>query len=76
MKIFLLIILIVISISLISLILLQQRGGGIGSVFGGGGGGSGDAFRSRRGVEKMLHNLTVVLVILYASIAFGMIFID
>lgn len=72
MKIVFYILLIAVSLSLIVLILLQARGTGVGSVFGG----SGEVYRSRRGVEKILHNLTVALVISFALIAFSLIFIQ
>lgn len=52
---------IVISIFLIGAILLQQKGGGLGSAFGG----SGQVYRSRRGVEKVLFVLTIIFAILF-----------
>ncbi len=48
-----------ISLVLIVVILLQTRGGDIGAAFGAGGGAS--SFRTRRGLEKSLFQLTVVL---------------
>jgi protein translocase SecG subunit len=48
---------------LIFVVLLQApRSGGLGIAFGGSGGG-GEAYRSKRGVEAVLYNLTIVLVI-------------
>ena len=53
----------VISIAMTVVILLQTRGSGMGAVFGGGGG---STFKSRRGMEAVLFNSTVVLGIVFA----------
>ncbi|MBL8015093.1 MAG: preprotein translocase subunit SecG [Candidatus Doudnabacteria bacterium] len=37
---------------------LQNRSGGLGAVFGGSGG---EAYRSKRGLEAFLYNMTIVL---------------
>ena len=56
---------IVLSIALILVILLQVRGGGLGGIFG-----QPDAvYRTKRGVEKTLFQLTIVLVILFITIS-------
>jgi len=56
-----------ISIVLIGVVLLQTRGGEVGSALGlGGGGGS---FRTRRGLEKTLFQLTIVLAIIFLAIS-------
>jgi preprotein translocase subunit SecG len=47
--------------------LLQARGAGLGSVFGGSS--AGTVFKTRRGVEKLIFNLTIVFVILFAAIS-------
>ena len=52
---------IVVSVSLIFVILLQARGSG----FGGALGGSSTFFRTRRGAEKTLFQLTIFLVIIF-----------
>ena len=57
-----------ISIVLIVVVLLQTRGTDIGSAFGGGGGG-GSSFRARRGLEKTLFQLTIVLVIMFVFVS-------
>ena len=67
----LLILLILISVSLIALILMQVRGSGVGAIFGGGG----EVYRSRRGVEKILHYFTIALAFLFSAVAFSLIFI-
>jgi preprotein translocase subunit SecG len=52
---------IIISILLIAAILLQQRGTGLGMAFGGGG----EVFRTKRGIEKGLYYVTIVLAALF-----------
>ncbi len=56
---------ILVSIALILVILFQVRGGGLGGIFG-----QADSFyRTKRGLEKTLFQLTVVLVVLFIIIA-------
>lgn len=64
---------IIISISLLVIILIQKKGSGLGVTLGGGGGG--DAYRSRRGAEKILHYLTIALTFLFATVSFSLLFI-
>ena len=47
-----------VSALLVAAILLQQRGSSLGEAFGGGGS---EFYRSRRGIEKILFNGTIVL---------------
>jgi protein translocase SecG subunit len=61
MKDAILIVQIVISIALAASILLQVQGSGLGSSFGE----SGEQYRSKRGVEKLLFRTTVVLAALF-----------
>jgi preprotein translocase subunit SecG len=56
-----------ISFVLIVVVLLQTRGGDIGAAFGGGS--SGSSFRTRRGLEKTLFQLTIVLAIIFVGIS-------
>ena len=56
---------IVLSVSLILVILLQVRGGGLGGIFGQ----ADSVFRTRRGVEKTLFQLTIVLVVLFIIVS-------
>lgn len=56
-----------ISIVLIIVVLLQTRGADIGSAFGGGGGGS--TFRTRRGLEKTLFQLTIILAFIFVAMS-------
>lgn len=53
---FLLIAIIVIAIALIGLVLVQGQDAGLGTVFGGS-----DIYRSRRGIERTMFNLTFLL---------------
>lgn len=43
------------------MILLQQQGSGLGSAFGG----SSGSFRSKRGAEKVVFNLTIVSAVIF-----------
>ena len=56
---------IVLSIALILVILLQVRGGGLGGIFGQ----ADTVYRTKRGVEKTLFQLTIALAILFVIIA-------
>lgn len=56
-----------ISIVLIAVVLLQTKGTDIGAAFGGGG--AGPSFRTRRGLEKTLFQLTIVLAIIFVGIS-------
>ncbi len=58
---------IILSITVITFILLQPRGAGLGSAFGGSSAGS--VFKTRRGVEKLIFNLTIVFVVLFALVS-------
>lgn len=51
-----------VSLSLTVMILLQTPGrGGLGSIFGGGG----EFYRSKRGMEKLVFYLTIILATLF-----------
>ena len=56
---------IVLSVALILAILLQVRGGGLGGIFGQ----ADSVYRTRRGVEKSLLQLTIVLAVLLVIIS-------
>ncbi len=56
---------IVLAIALILAVLFQVRGGGLGGIFGQ----PTAVFRTKRGVEKTLFQLTIVLVILFIIVA-------
>jgi preprotein translocase subunit SecG len=51
----------IVAIALISVVVIQgQTGGGLGAVFGGS-----DIYRSRRGIEKTLLQLTFVIMTIF-----------
>ncbi|MFC1984811.1 preprotein translocase subunit SecG [Chloroflexota bacterium] len=56
---------IVLSIALVLAILLQIRGGGLGGIFGQ----ADTVYRTRRGLEKTLFQLTIILVVLFIVIS-------
>ena len=51
-------------LALMTMILLQAKGTGLSGVFGGDGG----AYRSRRGVEKLLHRGTIAVALIFISL--------
>jgi len=58
---------VLISLVLIAVVLLQTRGTDIGAAFGGSSGGS--SFRTRRGLEKTLFQLTILLAVIFLAIS-------
>ena len=58
---------IILCAAVIVFILLQARGAGLGSAFGGSSAGS--VFKTRRGVERLIFNLTIVFVVLFAIVS-------
>jgi preprotein translocase subunit SecG len=52
---------IIISASLVALILVQSKGSGVGSVFGG----DSSIHKTRRGVEKTMHQTTIWLSLVF-----------
>jgi protein translocase SecG subunit len=56
---------IILAVLLVGAILLQSKGAGLGAAFGGGG----NSFRTKRGAEKKIHQLTVVISILFFGVA-------
>ncbi|TAL50570.1 preprotein translocase subunit SecG [Patescibacteria group bacterium] len=56
---------IVLAVLLGASILLQARGTGLGAAFGGGG----NVYRTKRGAEKKIFQLTIVLSILFFGVA-------
>jgi preprotein translocase subunit SecG len=51
----------ILAVALVASILLQQRGTGLGGAFGG----EVTAYRSRRGIERTLFRLTILLALLF-----------
>ena len=64
---------IILSIILITAILLQQSDAGVGGVLGGGDGGG--LYHTRRGFEKFLFVLTIVIAILLTASSLIAIFV-
>lgn len=56
---------IIIAILLIVVILMQNKGTGLSEVFGG----SGSVYRTKRGMEKTLHIVTIALAFIFCFIA-------
>ncbi len=55
----------VIAVAVATAILLQARGTGLGATFGG----ESTAYRSRRGLERTLFRLTIVLIAVFVIIS-------
>ena len=56
---------IVVAVTLIGIVLLQVRGGGLGGIFGQ----ADTVYRTRRGVEKTMFQLTIALVVIFIILA-------
>lgn len=63
---------IVVSILLIAVILLQQRAAGLGGAFGS----DTTVFTTRRGAEKTLYRLTILLGIIFIVLALWRVYIE
>jgi preprotein translocase subunit SecG len=58
--------LIILGVALVASILMQVRGAGLGSVFGG----TGTVFKTKRGIERLLFNATIIIATLFAVVCF------
>jgi preprotein translocase subunit SecG len=67
----LLLIQILVSALLVTVIILQNKGSGVGSVFGGGTA----VYRSKRGVEKLLHYATIALAVIFGFLSLSAVLI-
>jgi preprotein translocase subunit SecG len=56
---------IILSVILVTLVLVQRTGAQVGGAFGGSDNFS-SAFHTRRGAEKVLFNITIVVAVLFA----------
>jgi preprotein translocase subunit SecG len=56
---------IVVAVVLVGVALLQVRGGGLGGIFGQ----ADTVFRTKRGVEKTLFQLTIALVVIFVVLS-------
>ena len=61
MQVYLNIIQIIVSTALIAVVLLQGKQGSLGGLLGGDSG----VFRTRRGIEKTLYHVTIILAVLF-----------
>lgn len=60
------------SLLLIVGVLLQQRGTGLGAAFGG----EGNVYRTKRGIEKKLFGITIVLAVVFLLSSLGVVLIS
>ena len=56
---------IILSVALIAACMLQVKSGGLGGIFGQ----ADTVYRTRRGMEKTLFQLTIVLVVLFVAVS-------
>jgi len=64
------IIIIILGVALTALVLIQSKGQDLGGLLGGGG--ESGAFRTRRGIEVVLHRLTIgIAVLFFISVLLG-----
>ena len=61
MRLYLNIVQIIVSAALIALAVVQSRSAGLGRMFGG----DSSIHRTRRGVEKTIYNLTIILAVVF-----------
>ncbi|HAV10072.1 MAG TPA: preprotein translocase subunit SecG [Dehalococcoidia bacterium] len=62
---FLLIAQLLLAVALIAVILIQVKGGGLGGIFGQ----PDSVYRTRRGLEKTLLQVTIVLIVLFVILS-------
>ena len=63
---------VIVSIFLIIIILLQQKGSGLGSTFGG----DSAVYRTKRGAEKTIFRMTIILSFIFLATALASLFIN
>lgn len=56
---------VIVAVALIAVVLAQVKGGGLGGIFGQ----PDTVYRTRRGMEKALMQLTIALVIIFVAIS-------
>ena len=56
---------IVVAVAVVLIVLLQVRGGGLGGIFGQ----ADTVYRTKRGVEKTLFQLTIALVVIFVVLS-------
>ena len=62
---------IIIALGLITVILLQNRGAGLSGIFGGGG----NVYMAKRGMDKILHIITIILAVLFFAVSLAIVII-
>jgi len=62
---------VIIGILLMAAVLLQARGASLGETFGG----SGVFYGTRRGPERVLYYITVILAVLFVATSFAILFV-
>lgn len=67
MEIYLNLAMVIVSVTLIVVIILQSRGAGLGGLGGGDFGGGG--YQTRRGIERLLFNVTIGLSFVFFALA-------
>ena len=65
MSIYLTIAQIILAVALIAVLALQVKGGGLGGIFGQ----ADSVYRTRRGVEKTLFQVTIVLAVIFVALS-------
>ena len=65
MQVYLYVAQIILAVALVMAILLQVRGGGLGGIFGQ----ADTVYRTKRGLEKTLFQITVILAVLFVAIS-------
>jgi len=63
---------IILAVGLILSVLLQVRGGGLGGIFGQ----ADTVYRTKRGIERTLFQLTIIIVILFVLVSVLALMID
>jgi preprotein translocase subunit SecG len=62
---------IITAVILIGLVLIQNKSGGLSNIFGGGGT---EIYRTKRGLEKVIFFATIIVSIIFFSVAFTSLF--
>jgi len=63
---------ILVSLTLIVIVLMQVKGTGFGAALGG----SDQSFRTRRGIQRSLHRLTIVLVAVFLGFSLWSVYVS
>ncbi len=69
---FMLVAIIVLAIALVAIVLIQAQDAGLGSMFGG----DGSMYRTRRGLEKVVFNITIGLAVTFMLLSLLTVFLQ